>query len=240
MTRTFKTFKRSMLLVVFLVLVQVTPAFGAGISNPGVLPPDSHPFGKTYQAWSNVWYQWALSIPVPAANPQSHPLFDETGANCATGQTGHVWFLGGVFNASGSVTRNCIVPTGTALFFPIVNFEVDRITPPILDLPDMRALLKDALSQVTILTAAVDGVSLSNLNRYNTGFNGPTFSVTLPENNIYQYYGYDVPAGSYEPLITGGYYLMLAPLSAGTHTIHFTGGSSSFLLDITYNLTVKV
>jgi hypothetical protein len=238
MTRTFKVINRSMLLVVLVLLVQIAPAFAQGTSNPGVLSPDSHPFGKTYQEWSNVWYQWALSIPVPAANPQSHPLFDETGANCASGQTGHVWFLGGVFNASGTVVRNCKVPTGTALFFPIVNFEVDRITPPVLDLPGMRSLLDEALSQVSALNAEVDGVSIDNLSHYNTGSNGPTFSVTLPDNNIYQFFGFDVPAGTYQPLISGGYYLMLAPLPPGEHTIHFTGINGGFLLDITYHLIV--
>jgi hypothetical protein len=32
-------------------------------ANPRVLPPHSHPLGKTYGEWAVAWWQWALSIP---------------------------------------------------------------------------------------------------------------------------------------------------------------------------------
>jgi len=41
--------------------------------------------------------------------------------------------------------------------------------------------------------------------------------------------------------VADGYWVMLPPLSAGSHTIHFAGGftSSGFSLDVTYNITVQ-
>jgi len=39
------------------------------IQNPGVLPPNSHAFGMTYNEWSAKWWQWAVNIPAP--NSQS-------------------------------------------------------------------------------------------------------------------------------------------------------------------------
>ena len=62
-----------------------------------VLPVELRAFGRSYGEWSAAWWQWAYGIPVP-----TNPLFDETGALCGNGQTGKVWFLAGVFNASGT------------------------------------------------------------------------------------------------------------------------------------------
>src|SRR5690349_16171961 len=65
----------------------------------GVVPPQAHPNGHTYGEWSEKWWQWAYSLPAAG-----HPLFDETGVDCGAGQSGTVWFLGGVFNVSGTAT----------------------------------------------------------------------------------------------------------------------------------------
>src|SRR5262245_57270273 len=59
-------------------------------SNADVFPVHSHPFGMTYGQWSAAWWQWATSL-----SADHHPLFDT--ADLSTGQSGHVWFLGGTF-----------------------------------------------------------------------------------------------------------------------------------------------
>ena len=80
-----------------------------------VAPPQSHPHGQTYSEWAADWWVWALSEPTP-----TNPLMDPTGAQCASGQTGNVWFLAGSFDA-GNTTRSCSIPTGKALVFPMLN-----------------------------------------------------------------------------------------------------------------------
>ena len=63
----------------------------------------------------------------------------------------------------------------------------------------------------------------------------------LPENNVPEFFGFDAPPGASSLALTQGYYLMLAPLSVGPHTLHFTGTFGepfNFTLDVTYNLTV--
>jgi len=57
-----------------------------------------------------------------------------------------------------------------------------------------------------------------------------------------QAFGCSTPAGTYSPLLPDGIFVMLAPLSSGPHTIHFTGTIGdpvNFTLDITYHLTVS-
>ncbi len=64
--------------------------------------------------------------------------------------------------------------------------------------------------------------------------------VTMPDDNPFATYG--LPGGTYGPCVADGIYLMVAPLSAGQHTIHFAAESFWFgdpwAIDVTYELTV--
>jgi hypothetical protein len=227
----------SVVVLWLLVSVMLTVAqAGSGNPNPRVFPPNSHPYGNTYGEWSARWWQWALSIPA-ATNPN----LDTTGANCAEEQSGQVWFLAGSFG--GTFDRTCTVPTGKALFFPILNAafgaavgDCEPTNPGVpCDVTVLRAAAAASMDPVTI-EASIDGVSLRNLSDYRV--QSPVFSVTLPEGNIL-----DVESGTYAPMVSDGYWLMLVPLSAGVHTIHvkgiITGGVfEEFESDVTYHLTV--
>jgi len=225
------------LAVVAVVLFGTVTAFAAQNPNPGVLPPQSHPHGHTYGEWSNAWWQWALSIPTPV-----NPLLDTTGSNCGEGQSGQVWFLAGT-RLGGSAVRSCTIPTGRALFFPIVNAEADITDCPTflnLNADELRVFINDFIDSVTTLEAQVDGVSIQDLQKsYRAGPDNPAFSITLPSNNIDSPSPGCVPMGTYFPAVSDGYYLMLAPLSVGQHKIHFKAAAPNFMLDVTYYLTVQ-
>lgn len=220
--------------VAFLVMATFAPVHAQG-SGQIAAPPNSRPYGKSYAEWSQSWWQWAYGLPA-----DNHPLFDETGANAGVGQSGPVWFLGGVFNASGTAHRSITVPKGTALFFPIINVEWDNQCPPgSLTIEELRALATFIADLATDLACEVDGVPVPNLSRFRTP--AEPFSVTFPDNNLFQLFGCDVPAGTYYPYVGDGYYVMLGPLSKGHHTLHFTGTFGppvGFTLDITYDIEV--
>src|SRR5438105_99281 len=97
-----KLTKASLLAVALLALAAASPAPAAS-GNPGIMPPQSHPYGKTYGDWSAAWWIWAMQWP-PVAG---HPFIDDPAFNIATGQSGQVWFVAAPF---GTVTRNCTVP----------------------------------------------------------------------------------------------------------------------------------
>jgi hypothetical protein len=75
-------------------------------------PPASH--------LATSWWEWALETPA-----SENPLTDTTGQFAAVNQpNGSVWFLAG--NVGGTMVRTITVPSGKALFFPIVNvFDVE-------------------------------------------------------------------------------------------------------------------
>lgn len=210
---------------------------GRAPSTAGVLPPQSRPYGLSYGEWSVRWWQWAYGLPVAG-----HPLFDETGADCAAGQSGPVWFLGGVFNVSGTATRDqCTVPAGKALYFPIINVEWDNICPPMdpgLSVDELAAMSAWFMDLATDLECDVDGQPVQNAASYR--FTGDPFAVQMPADNIWNLYC-STPGGNYYPLVPDGYFIMLAPLAPGPHTIHFRGTIGdpvNFTLEITYHLTV--
>jgi hypothetical protein len=227
--------------LVALALTVSTAAARASNANPGVLPPSSHAFGKTYGAWSAAWWQYVLSQPV-----SSSPFFDETGAGCRKAQSGKVFFLVGHLG-SGSFTRDqCTVPAGKALFFPLVDgleLEPTKTQTPL----EAWEILEGAFGPFSELHASVDGVAVANLDPATTPYrvcagpvarcSAPSFSVFLPAENLF-----GAPEGTYEPAVADGFFLLLAPLRPGPHTITFGGtgqsAGSPFSQEITYHLVV--
>ena len=86
--------------------------------NPGVLPPNSSFGGLTYAEWSEKWWRWSFSLPIPA-----NPTFTFS-APCTNGQSGHTWFLYG-----GPPTVICTVPPGTSVVLPVANTECSSLEP---------------------------------------------------------------------------------------------------------------
>ncbi len=230
--------------LVLAMAVNFAQAAPKGAPNPGVAPPQSSPYGQTYGEWAAAWWQWAASVP-----SGQNPLLDETGANVSSGQSGPVWFLCGVFNETGSATRTATIPAGKALFFPVLN-TLWIATPPDnattweqpytdpstgITWPSMeayaRAQAEASMDSATDLACEVDGVAVKNVASYRE--ESPEFDLILPADNIF---GLD--PGEIGPGVDSGYYLFLAPLPAGQHTIHFHGSLPGFTLDIVYNLTV--
>jgi hypothetical protein len=211
----------------------------------GVVPPQLTPLGNSYADWSASWWQWALSLPLAG-----HPLFDETGAQCGAGQSGPVWFLGGVFNVTGSAVRDeCTVPSGKSLFFPILNVACDNVEGNGDTATALRACADFFASLATDLRVEVDGSSIPNPNRFRVL--ATSFSFEVPEDNLLKAFGapttagtcFTKPDGRCEPYLAAGdgFYVMLNPLSDGRHTIHFKGTFGdpiNFTTDVTYHLTV--
>lgn len=203
---------------------------------PKVIPPNETYGGFTYAEWSAKWWQWAVSLPI-----DQNPFFDEGGcANGANGQSGDVWFLTGVINVSGVAERSCTVPQGKALFFPLVNVECSTLEVGTdwygANEAELRACAKGFADGYTEVYCELDGKPVRNLEKFRV--QSPMFPLTAPENNVLWVAsdtGYPVTGFS----VSDGYWLMLAPLSAGQHTIRFGGGADTFHLKITYHLTVE-
>jgi hypothetical protein len=196
-------------------------------SNPGVLPPASSFGGRSYAEWSEQWWLWY--IPQTSTN---NALTD-----CSSGQSGQVWFLQAFFSGS-----TCVVPSGKTLFFPILNVECSNVesgTPFYGATADDRsACSKGIMDDTANLAAEIDGIPVQNVMAYR--FQSRDFSFTAPPGNLNGIGPSDDDSGGLGQSTADGYYLLLAPLSAGAHTVHFKGTFTGFdfTIDTTYHLVV--
>lgn len=219
--------KSSALLALALVLTLTGTAAAALFY---VYPTNTLPLGKSYSTHAANWWKWALAQPADKS-----PLLDTTGANCAQGQSGAVWYLAGTFTDQ-PVTRSCTIPGGKHLVFPIVNaawfaFETDPAA------EKTESFIRGQVEYIknsTDLEVEIDGVAVQNETRQFV--RSDIFSVTLPANNVFE-----LPAGfKLSPSVDAGYYIVLTPLLGGQHTIHIHGETpDGFVQDLTYNLNVR-
>ena len=152
----------------------------------------------------------------------------------------------------GRATRNCTVPAGKALFFPILNTECSSVEGNGQTETELRACATffgtSALNPESHLECVIDGKAVKDLVGYHV--QSPLFTYgPLPEHNILQALGLAVAAGTTSLSVSDGVYVMLAPLSKGNHTLHFAGSGIFtveehgfdfvFREDITYHITVQ-
>src|SRR5262249_28579483 len=103
------------------------------------------------------------------------------------------------------------------------------------DVALMRLVIGAHMDSVASMSCTIDGVAVQHLKLYRA----PSPVFTLEDLALF-----GVP-GECSPTVADGYWLMVAPLSAGKHTIHFSGAIpadaplDSITLDVTYHLTVK-
>lgn len=224
----------ALLIAAVLALGPTAPALAG--QTPHILPRKSVPYGKTYGEWSAAWWKWAMELPV-----EGHPFDDDPSFDVTNGQSGQVWFLAGVF---GTVSRSVTIPASKALFIAVANAEASDLEGLGMTEAERRATAEFFADHIvtTSLSCTIDGVALANLSSYRAS--SPEFSFTAPTPWIFG------PTGGAGVSVADGYYLMVAPLSVGAHTIHFTGAfhfataegdpfDADFGLDMTYNLTVQ-
>ena len=186
----------------------------------GPLAPGSSVAGKTIGEWSAEWWKWGFSFPVA-----TNPLEDASLANQGN-VGGPVFFVAASGGTVFDLTIN--VPSGQYLLFPLLG-GVYNYLPPETE-ADAISFLNANISTVTGLYATLDGVPIPNLFAHDE--TSPLFTLVVPAD------GLDVE-GTYQARARG-YWLMLAPLAPGQHTLSFGGEllAQGFIADT--NVTVNV
>jgi len=195
---------------------------------------------QAYDQLSAEWWQWVLSIPV-----DENPLLEGTGKSCMVGQRGSDWFLVGTFSGGpvGHIERDCSIPEGVMLFFPVVNsvyFNSPNICgqgPASYSAKWMRDQIAPAIDDAQNLSVMLDGKQVKQLHRTKS----KVFAVALPEDNLFvDLCAGDSPPGIFSPAVDDGIYVRLNPLSVGAHELNIHGElyGGGFVLDVTYHLMV--
>lgn len=234
--------------------------------NPKVIPPQARAHGKTYGEWGAAWQQWAFyttteNCPVTDTTGE-HALVGQSGqVYFLAGTFGEN--LDTPWAAPNPVHRTVTIPAGIMLCMPLLNWglvypEDVQFTgaPPDASPEEAIPYLYDALNGFFDATAEtdvfceVDGVVLKGLLGYRA--QSAPFQIYVPavnvQNDLMDYFMYgEIPpppgtfyAEGWHLSVSDGYYVILAPLSAGKHTIHLRGGpAESPFCDVYYDLTVE-
>ncbi len=189
--------------------------------------------GRTPAELSTAWWQWAMAAP-----SRTSPIEDATGAYCGVGQQGDIWFLAGGSGAA-HIARRCAVPAGKFLFFPIITTAYwpaeDEIRYTCEQAMRNAAANNDAARDLFV---EVDGVAVRDPMRLRAD-SGTCFNILAkadPSSHPYQAY----------PSAADGYWVLLAPLQRGRHTVRFGGRYTApgergggTVEDIEYQLSVE-
>ena len=216
------------------VMVTLGLVVGIMISNL-VIPAQAADVSKPNKQLTAKWWEWVLAIP-----PNVNPLADETGENCNVDQKGPVWYLAGT--TGGSAERDCTIPQGKAILFPIINVFCSEVTDNIVTTIDSPSQLKPGLVScaqsfmdiVDTLKVTIDNKDLTDLQ--NTRVLSPVFKISYPNPNVYNVDTTEEPQKS----VSDGFWVLLKGLTPGEHDITFTGGISElgFETTVTYHLTI--
>jgi len=224
---------------VFLPSLAITIVLNVGCSDSDgkgtFFGPDESPMGKSYAAWAEDWWKWALAIPCDCSGEGTdcsmHPFNDTTGELCDAGDQpdSNVWFLSG----ASDVTRDqCPIPSDRALFFPSMNGEC-----PVPDAAETAseaaALCKDTIDGVDEIRVEVDGEELEDPFAYRAV---GEFSFDFPDCNVF-----DESPGLHEHVPHDGYWYMVRPLPPGEHTLKIFAYHPPFdyTIDTTYIFTLE-
>jgi hypothetical protein len=164
-----------------------------------------------------LWWQTVLSIPGDSLD------------RCDLG-TRDVVFLAGT--TGGAATRSCTIPAGTSILVPLINVECSTVEGNG-DIPaELRACARGFAEQFTDLSLTIDGVAVADLQRFRV--HSPVFQFTAAPGNVF-----GIPAGTTRS-VADGYWVLIRPLSPGTHIISFGGAflPGGFTPSVTYTLTV--
>ena len=175
-----------------------------------VMPANSKPYGKSYAEWSAALWKWGLEYPLTG-----HPYIDDPAFDFSARQSGPVWFVAA---PEGIVTRTVSMPAGKALFLTMRNVEVSSLeAPPFFGATEaeQREGAKFWADHIVDVFCVIDGKPVANAAAYR--FSSPQFAFNAPTPWIFG------ATGGTGTAVGDGYYLMLAPLAKGKHTIQFGG-----------------
>jgi hypothetical protein len=201
------------------------------------------PFGKTWEYWTQRFWQWLVSIPT-----NENPANDDTGQFCDKNQNGPVWFLTGTAAGVLSrewrlgldvVQRKCNIPSGKAILAAVETCEVSLAEFHNFTEQDLIDYVKT--NNVSSMDASIDGIKLQRADLEKYRVQTELFELDMVKNNIFEASAGPTQAAS------DGYFLFLEPPTISNFTIHFaqtteqnqTLDTQRFAYDVTYNINIS-
>jgi hypothetical protein len=225
------------LLLILVVYSTLAPASAS--SSLSIFPPDSEPYGLTYDEHAQNFWKWMLSIPA-----NESPMDDTKGDKCTVGQSNSNSSIFYLSAGEGKMERTCTIPAGKGLLLPVMQVEISDKEIPGASIEDLTNAAKKDQDSVNSLYLKIDNeeYTYNDLLKYRTQPTAP-FQVIFPDNGIF-----GVVEGGPSQVVADGWYIISEPLTPGNHTVHFRSSLScpdvgciepAFAQDVKYNIIAK-
>jgi hypothetical protein len=208
----------AVLTAAILAIALAGPASAAN-GGHGFMPPNARAHGHSLTQLAAAWDLWAFGTaaddnPLLAKRCEPSPL------------DSRVWFL--PVSLGGDYAVDCAIPNGAFLVLTPGGYECSAAEGNGSTQTELQACADAGFALITEVELALDGAPVKHLERYVV--TSPI--VSLPGSNLLS----DDPT----PSLIKGYFLVLAPLSHGQHTLRAFDAFASIGLTagITYNITV--
>ena len=214
---------RATLLMALLLALSIAPAASAGKpATRGFLPPSANPLGYSITELAAAWNVWAFGTAADV-NPLLAVRCEQSSLDP------RIWFM--PVSLGGEWENTCDVPQGSFLVLNPGGSECSNVeAEPFFgaDEADLLACVDETFPLLTYVELTFNGTTTTNLDQYIV----TTPLTHLPANNLF----------SASPALSRnkGYFLVLHPMSRGTHTLRAYDefGSFNFQAGITYTINV--
>jgi hypothetical protein len=192
----------------------VTTSFAQSSNTVGIFPPDSKPFGLSYEDHIKNYWKYAISLP-----NNVNPWNDQTGKMCRNGQeagNSSIFYL--PTGGGGNFTRVCKIHAGVGIFIPILVGEISLLeSGKNAKAEDLAVFAKNDQDNMHVFTLAIDDKKLGTEDMRKYGIVTGLFNLTFPQNNLF-----GTEPGS-TLAAADGYYVITEPLAKGTYVIRTYG-----------------
>ncbi len=176
----------------------------------GVVAPGSTVAGKSIGEWTGDWWNWLVQEEFA-----TNAALDTTGAFANRNQSGPVFFVAGTFGDNVPYHRSFTVPTDRYILIPMINY-VFWAPEDGADEAAIRTIAKTNVDSADSLFFSLDGNSLANPFSYREA--SPAGGFTLKFAPLLA----EIGLSNMDRLaVADGYWVMLEPLSYGTHQLQF-------------------
>src|SRR5688572_24922970 len=177
-----------------------------------ILPPDAPVADKTVDAWAASWTEWFYRTQPTACEPSP--------------ESEQMWFLPPAEGAE--VRRPCVMPPGTALFFPLLPHAMPDAASCLANIESYLA----TMGELEILVE-LDGHLFPDVAPF--ALEATALPMATPGADPLR-----EPVDGYELKVSCGYGLLIAPLPPGEHTARLGFGDGAIEFDlITHEITVE-
>jgi hypothetical protein len=185
------------------------------------------PYDKAWSEWCELWWKWIISIPRDKNPGMGHVSLVPNQFQ----YNDDIIFLAGSFDIGNYMNHDVKVPSGKALFFPLIN-AINSLSedPEMKTKEDLIRWSKQDIEIIAKKELIINGESFPQQLVYSE-----PFSIEYPLNNVFNAKPGPTTA------ISCGYWAFLRPLSRGEYDIQTAGSCSAgtVRVNVNYHIAVK-